>query len=142
MFGDRFEFSDGAPTADGILRQATEGPPPDAPPMPFSDCSRAFHVLVSAVTGSDRVLAPGVDVVLEVVWMAMNKLFPTLMPALYPGYMATDPKPYASLDAMWKTCSDLAHNRTPAVNGENIYCLLYTSPSPRDRQKSRMPSSA
>ena len=24
----------------------------------------------------------------------------------------------------------------------NIHCLLYTSPSPRDRQKSRMPSSA
>ena len=24
----------------------------------------------------------------------------------------------------------------------NIICLLYTSPSPRDRQKSRMPSSA
>ena len=23
-----------------------------------------------------------------------------------------------------------------------LYCLLYTSPSPRDRQKSRMPSSA
>ena len=25
---------------------------------------------------------------------------------------------------------------------ENNFCLLYTSPSPRDRQKSRMPSSA
>ena len=25
---------------------------------------------------------------------------------------------------------------------QNITCLLYTSPSPRDRQKSRMPSSA
>ena len=25
---------------------------------------------------------------------------------------------------------------------KNYYCLLYTSPSPRDRQKSRMPSSA
>ena len=25
---------------------------------------------------------------------------------------------------------------------EKITCLLYTSPSPRDRQKSRMPSSA
>ena len=24
----------------------------------------------------------------------------------------------------------------------NVDCLLYTSPSPRDRQKSRMPSSA
>jgi DtxR family Mn-dependent transcriptional regulator len=28
------------------------------------------------------------------------------------------------------------------VRGERVYCLLYTSPSPRDRQKSRMPSSA
>eukprot|EP01015_Nassula_variabilis_P033840 TRINITY_DN821_c0_g1_i5.p1 TRINITY_DN821_c0_g1~~TRINITY_DN821_c0_g1_i5.p1 ORF type:complete len:113 (-),score=45.37 TRINITY_DN821_c0_g1_i5:13-351(-) len=26
--------------------------------------------------------------------------------------------------------------------GKQIICLLYTSPSPRDRQKSRMPSSA
>ena len=26
--------------------------------------------------------------------------------------------------------------------GEDVCCLLYTSPSPRDRQKSRMPSSA
>ena len=26
--------------------------------------------------------------------------------------------------------------------GEDISCLLYTSPSPRDRQKSRMPASA
>ena len=28
------------------------------------------------------------------------------------------------------------------INGHVSYCLLYTSPSPRDRQKSRMPSSA
>ena len=27
-------------------------------------------------------------------------------------------------------------------NGMAVACLLYTSPSPRDRQKSRMPSSA
>ena len=27
-------------------------------------------------------------------------------------------------------------------SGADIICLLYTSPSPRDRQKSRMPSSA
>ena len=40
----------------------------------------------------------------------------------------------------------------PAISPENLpvfriglkcfFCLLYTSPSPRDRQKSRMPSSA
>ena len=29
-----------------------------------------------------------------------------------------------------------------AVDGAPIGCLLYTSPSPRDRQKTRMPSSA
>ena len=32
------------------------------------------------------------------------------------------------------------HERELFVNDNN--CLLYTSPSPRDRQKSRMPSSA
>ena len=28
------------------------------------------------------------------------------------------------------------------INNQPMLCLLYTSPSPRDRQKSRMPSSA
>ena len=28
------------------------------------------------------------------------------------------------------------------VDGVNIACLLYTSPSPRDKRQSRMPSSA
>ena len=32
-------------------------------------------------------------------------------------------------------------NRSPHIYGKDV-CLLYTSPSPRDRQKSRMPSSA
>ena len=36
--------------------------------------------------------------------------------------------------------SCLEHDECPAWNTRN--CLLYTSPSPRDRQKSRMPSSA
>ena len=31
---------------------------------------------------------------------------------------------------------------TPGLANGNGACLLYTSPSPRDRQKSRMPSSA
>ena len=36
------------------------------------------------------------------------------------------------------TLNDLAYSR----DAEHSSCLLYTSPSPRDRQKSRMPSSA
>ena len=34
------------------------------------------------------------------------------------------------------------HDAGDIQSMEHLYCLLYTSPSPRDRQKSRMPSSA
>ena len=82
---------------------------------------------MTAVTGSERTLAPGVDVVLEVVRMAVNEQFPTLMPTLYPGLMATDPKPYASLDKMWKAFGDLSNNKTPAINGEICFSLPVSS---------------
>ena len=36
----------------------------------------------------------------------------------------------------------MSKNYRSDIAPENIPCLLYTSPSPRDRQKSRMPSSA
>ena len=75
-------------------------------------------MLVSAVTGRECVLSPGTDVVLEVVRMAVNEQFRTLMPTLYPGSKATNPWLYASLDAMRKASSDLTHSKTPAVNGE------------------------
>ena len=92
---------------------------------PFSDFSREFRVLVSAVTGSERVLSPGTDMVLEVVRMAVNEQFPTLMPTLYPGSKATDPRPFASLYAIWGALGDLAHNKTPAVNGEKHFIHLF-----------------
>ena len=38
--------------------------------------------------------------------------------------------------------NDAAIMQNSATINLNILCLLYTSPSPRDRQKSRMPSSA
>ena len=49
---------------------------------PFSDFSREFRVLVATATESERVLSPGTDVVLEVVRVAANEQFPTLMAAL------------------------------------------------------------
>ena len=36
----------------------------------------------------------------------------------------------------------LSEDEDAMLVAENMSCLLYTSPSPRDRQKSRMPSSA
>ena len=44
---------------------------------------------------------------------------------------------HKALHAIWRT--QRGWGRLAAVNHT---CLLYTSPSPRDRQKSRMPSSA
>ena len=38
--------------------------------------------------------------------------------------------------------SNIPEENSNPVPGMNPNCLLYTSPSPRDRQKSRMPSSA
>ena len=44
-------------------------------------------------------------------------------------------------DTLYYYCT--AHDRMVSTFSIDIYsCLLYTSPSPRDRQKSRMPSSA
>ena len=48
----------------------------------------------------------------------MNEQFPSLMPTLYRGSMATVPKPYASLDEMWKAFGDLSNSKTPAINGD------------------------
>ena len=42
-----------------------------------------------------------------------------------------------SLKKFARVCKDNVREERPAYN-----CLLYTSPSPRDRPRSRMPSSA
>ena len=53
---------------------------------------------------------------------------------------------HAHYDLSWKTCEPRCLQRVDVAVGTDtlhLYnCLLYTSPSPRDRQKSRMPSSA
>ena len=49
------------------------------------------------------------------------------------------PSPTTEADAEVKYAKNIKKSR---INGVYIPCLLYTSPSPRDRQKSRMPSSA
>ena len=47
-----------------------------------------------------------------------------------------------SIAGIWMATGDLWGGKFPALRGQLYDCLLYTSPSPRDRQKSRMPSSA
>ena len=52
--------------------------------------------------------------------------------------------PADALKAPAKPAQSLPLGQAGCVDGGDAYadCLLYTSPSPRDRQKSRMPSSA
>ena len=51
---------------------------------------------------------------------------------------------YDSDYQLWleNTINQLRQGDFQGVDWQNLFCLLYTSPSPRDRQKSRMPSSA
>ena len=46
------------------------------------------------------------------------------------------------VSVMSSVCGFSAFGFSPLSEISRISCLLYTSPSPRDRQKSRMPSSA
>ena len=45
-------------------------------------------------------------------------------------------------DAKGKTLGRFASEIAKVLRGKHKPCLLYTSPSPRDRTRSRMPSSA
>ena len=76
---------------------------------PFCDFSRAFRGLVSAATGTDRVLAP---CVLEVVRMAVNEQYPSLMPTLYPGVLATVSRPFGTLDPLRLAFETLTNKKT------------------------------
>ena len=49
---------------------------------------------------------------------------------------------FTGLSGSGKSTLANAVNEVLHLDGLSTYCLLYTSPSPRDRQKSRMPSSA
>ena len=56
--------------------------------------------------------------------------------------MATVKQVLEQVDAMLPNQYTTAEKRRWLLQAEGFVCLLYTSPSPRDRQKSRMPSSA
>lgn len=88
---------------------------------PFCDFRREFRGVVSAATGTERVLTQEVQVILEVVRMAINEQYPSLMPTLYPGALATVPRSFGTLDAMWvgisNSCEqeDTCHQRRTIV---------------------------
>ena len=87
---------------------------------------------------------PGMDPYLEddAVWPVFHHqlvmcLYQILLPGLVDRYRArVNQRHYATEQALFTSVVREEHHE------DYIDCLLYTSPSPRDRQKSRMPSSA
>ena len=69
-------------------------------------------------------------------WMVTGALLVLFVIALT-GWLVT----YRKLKKAQSMGPGITH-RTGSAQRPPSYCLLYTSPSPRDRQKSRMPSSA
>ena len=53
----------------------------------------------------------------------------------------TGSQSYSTSD-VYNLISGVNGQPTGLGNSDSLYCLLYTSPSPRDRTRSRMPSSA
>ena len=73
----------------------------------------------------------------------IHELFPTIIDT---KYLAThncgDINPTSSLQQIAEHLQDQQRPRIKTAKGYSKYCLLYTSPSPRDGLLSRMPSSA
>ena len=58
------------------------------------------------------------------------------------GYLVYDCVDNKKVDHFWSKSAALAYVKLD-LDGKKLHtCLLYTSPSPRDRTRSRMPSSA
>ena len=68
-----------------------------------------------------------------------NELGPATTDWLYSKAMEKD---HSKKVARWEFLDKVTANTQPNFGPYPIYCLLYTSPSPRDRSLSRMPSSA
>ena len=84
-----------------------------------------------------RAVSEWVDVIPAVQW-ALNIAFrPRYGSTPYHGMFGRAPRAYFSVLA-----NSSAGEWNCDVLDDDQICLLYTSPSPRDRQKSRMPSSA
>ena len=89
---------------------------------PLYELTVEFRGLISWVTGSECGLSPATNVVSDVVRISVNEQVPTFMPTMYPGSKATDPRPYASLDATWTAFSNKAY--LPSTPKSFFLCLF------------------
>ena len=120
-----------------LLVDAVDGPMPQTRFV----TQKAFAAGLRPIVVINKIDRPGArpDWVMDQVFDLFDNLGATDEQLDFPVIYASALNGIAGLDA-----DDLADDMTPLLQAivDKVDCLLYTSPSPRDRQKSRMPSSA
>ena len=76
------------------------------------------------------------------IYRIVRKIWLITVMMLIPGCLDSTPESLDGVDISILAESFVEGDSIQFMASGNNPCLLYTSPSPRDRQKSRMPSSA
>ena len=74
--------------------------------------------MVAGTVDKGGPLAPSPDMAMELIRIRVTQQYPTLMPTLFPGKLATPENPYDSLAALWFAFAPLKHNTSPAIDGD------------------------
>ena len=74
--------------------------------------------MVAGIVDKGGPLAPSPDMAMELIRIRTAQQYPTLMPTLFPGKLATQEKPYDWLAALWVAFAHLKHNTSPAIDGD------------------------
>ena len=74
--------------------------------------------MVAGTVDKGGPLAPSPDMAMEFIRIRTAQQYPTLMPTLFPGKLATQEKPYDSLAALGVAFAHLKHNTSPAIDGD------------------------
>ena len=86
----------------------------------FSRFLQLYRVAVANATNYSSLLSPDESWIVEITRNKINEQYPSLAPLCFPGRLATDPKPFASLDCMWRAFDNMTGNKTPATNGSRF----------------------
>ena len=85
---------------------------------PFSNYLRSFRVVVASTVDKGGPLAPSPEMAMELIRIRTAQLYPTLIPTLFPGILATRERTYDSLTTLWTVFAHLKHNTSPAIDGD------------------------
>ena len=115
LLTDAADHFDRAPRGAALASLYIFGVPSEAR---FSSFLRSFRVMVAGTVDKGGPLAPSPDMAMELIRIRTAQQYPTLMPTLFPGKLATQKKTYHSLAALWVAFAHLKHNTSPAIDGD------------------------